>query len=429
MRQQHPNTLHNGTRGSGRAAMGIRVRASAFAHPKSPHVAALDERHFVSALQLVLPRGGGDAGDGASATEGFADVSDALRRRGAGGGVDGASSLVGPAPDGDDFRVARMTLAQLVDDAFLAQHVRPESGARFFACPLDGRLDADDVVAITPSGHLRASFTPSTHARAGVTGAKTDRGTLKHEASVHLAKKEFVPGEPFRDRLVACLARLDEEGDGRGVGWYACACERATDGEPLAVRFPPGVESEGRRITHSRRLVRRGWRGGGGGEDDGDGEGPPAPPVEFFRRDRGDEACAMDADGDADGDGDDGDDCGDVATRLAGFHEWIGAVAAGVGREAWVGTAGDQEAWVGTAGDDVVAEAHRWEGLLTPRMVRSAVEFCADAVDSGRYPWAAVTSWGFPEDPTRAPGASGCGELTFAVTPGGRYLLFADSSS
>ena len=144
----------------------------------------------------------------------------------------------------------------------------------------------------------------------------------------------------------------------------------------------------------------------------------------------------------APGDGDDGDDCGDVATRLAGFHEWIGAAAAGVGREAWVGTAGDQEAWVrrrgstagdqeawvgtagdqeawvGTAGDDVVAEAHRWEGLLTPRMVRSAVEFCADAVDSGRYPWAAVTSWGFPEDPTRAPGASGCGELTFAVTPG-----------
>ena len=141
--------------------MGIRVRASAFAHPKSPHVAALDERHFVSALQLVLPRGGGDAGDGASATEGFADVSDALRRRGAGGGVDGASPLVGSAPDGDDFRVARMTLAQLVDDAFLAQHVRPESGARFFACPLDGRLDADDVVAITPSGHLRASLTPS----------------------------------------------------------------------------------------------------------------------------------------------------------------------------------------------------------------------------------------------------------------------------
>ena len=409
--------------------MGIRVRASAFAHPKSPHVAAVDERHFVSALQLVLPRGGGDAGDGASATEGFADVSDALRRRGAGGGVDGASPLVGSAPDGDDFRVARMTLAQLVDDAFLAQHVRPESGARFFACPLDGRLDADDVVAITPSGHLRASLTPSTHARAGVTGAKTDRGTLKHEASVHLAKKEFVPGEPFRDRLAACLARLDEEGDGRGAGWYACACERATDGEPLAVRFPPGVESEGRRITHARRLVRGGWRGGGGGgeEDDGEGEGPPAPPVEFFRRDRGDEASAMDADDDGDGDeksapgyGYDGDGYdGDVASRLAGFHEWIGAVAAGIGREAGVGAAGDR----------VVAEAHRWEGLLTPRMVRSAVEFCADLVDSGRYPWAAVTSWGFPEDPTRAPGASECGELTFAVTPGGRYLLFADSSS
>ena len=166
------------------------------------------------------------------------------------------------------------------------------------------------------------------------------------------------PASPFATRLVACLARLDEEGDRRGVGWYACVCERATDGEPLAVRFPPGVESEGRRITHSRRLVRRGWRRRRRRLKTGDGEGPPAPPVEFFRRDRGDEACAMNADGDGDGDeksapgdGDDGDDCGDVATRLAGFTSGSGAVAAGVGREAWVGTAGDQEAWVGTAGD------------------------------------------------------------------------------
>mmetsp|Transcript_4457 Transcript_4457/g.18401 ORF Transcript_4457/g.18401 Transcript_4457/m.18401 type:complete len:130 (-) Transcript_4457:1266-1655(-) len=115
--------------------------------------------------------------------------------------------------------------------------------------------------------------------------------------------------------------------------------------------------------------------------------------------------------------GADDDDDADLASRLAGFHEWIGGVAAGFGRE---GPGG---------GDRVVAEAHRWEGLLTPRMVRSAAEFCADLADSGRYPWAAVTTWGFPEDPTRAPGASGCGELTFAVTPGGRYLLFADSSS
>ena len=317
-----------------------------------------------------------------------------------------------------------MTLAQLVDDAFLAQHVRPESGARFFACPLDGRLDADDVVAITPSGHLRASLTPSTHARAGVTGAKTDRGTLKHEASVHLAKKEFVPGEPFRDRLAACLARLDEEGDGRGAGWYACACERATDGEPLAVRFPPGVESEGRRITHARRLVRGGLRGGGGGgeEDDGEGEGPPAPPVEFFRRDRGDEASAMDADDDGDGDEKSAPGCGcDGTSRRASRVFTSGSAPSRQGSGARQGS-----------GPRATASSPRragGEGLLTPRMVRSAVEFCADLVDSGRYPWAVVTSWGFPEDPTRAPGASDCGELTFAVTPGGRYLLFADSSS
>jgi hypothetical protein len=62
--------------------MGIRVRASAFAHPKSPHVAAVNERQFVSALQLVLPRKMDDGdGNASTSSEGFADVSEALRRR------------------------------------------------------------------------------------------------------------------------------------------------------------------------------------------------------------------------------------------------------------------------------------------------------------------------------------------------------------
>ena len=290
---------HRDARVSGRVTMGIRVRASAFAHPKSPHVAAVNERQFVSALQLVLPRKMDDGdGNASTSSEGFADVSEALRRRPRGSN-DGSNSvpleLVGPAPGGDDFRVARMTLAQLVDENFLAQHVRPESGARLFACPLDGRLDGDDVAAITPSGHLRASLTPFTHARAGVTGAKRDRGTLKHEASVHLAKKDFVPGAPFRDRLVGCLRRLDEEG-GDGVargGWYACACERVADGEPLAVSFPHGVVGEGRRITRASRTVR--WsRLDAYSWGDSSTPGPPTPPVEFFRRD----GSAMDVDDD-----------------------------------------------------------------------------------------------------------------------------------
>ena len=400
---------HRDARVSGRVTMGIRVRASAFAHPKSPHVAAVNERQFVSALQLVLPRKMDDGdGNASTSSEGFADVSEALRRRprGSNDGVNVPLELVGPAPGGDDFRVARMTLAQLVDENFLAQHVRPESGARLFACPLDGRLDGDDVAAITPSGHLRASLTPFTHARAGVTGAKRDRGTLKHEASVHLAKKDFVPGAPFRDRLVGCLRQLDEEG-GDGVvggGWYACACERVADGEPLAVSFPHGVVSEGRRITRASRTVR--WsRGDSYSWGDSSTPGPPTPPVEFFRRD----GSAMDVDDDG-GVNDDTDT--DVASSLAGFHEWIGAVACGC-------EGGD----VGEDGDAVtVGEAHRWEGLLTPRMVRSALEFCIDKVAGGDVPWAAVTSWGFPEDPTRA----GL-ETTFAVLPGGRYLMFSDT--
>ena len=121
---------HRDARVSGRVTMGIRVRASAFAHPKSPHVAAVNERQFVSALQLVLPRKMDDGdGNASTSSEGFADVSEALRRRprGSNDGVNVPLELVGPAPGGDDFRVARMTLAQLVDENFLAQHVRPES--------------------------------------------------------------------------------------------------------------------------------------------------------------------------------------------------------------------------------------------------------------------------------------------------------------
>ena len=73
---------HRDARVSGRVTMGIRVRASAFAHPKSPHVAAVNERQFVSALQLVLPRKMDDGdGNASTSSEGFADVSEALRRR------------------------------------------------------------------------------------------------------------------------------------------------------------------------------------------------------------------------------------------------------------------------------------------------------------------------------------------------------------
>ena len=118
---------------------------------------------------------------------------------------------------------------------------------------------------------------------------------------------------------------------------------------------------------------------------------------------------------DVDDDGGVNDDTTDMASSLAGFHEWIGAVACGC--------EGGDVVEDGDAGDAVtVGEAHRWEGLLTPRMVRSALEFCIDKVAGGDVPWAAVTSWGFPEDPTQA----GL-ETTFAVLPGGRYLMFSDS--
>jgi hypothetical protein len=53
-------------------------------------------------------------------------------------------------------------------------------GARLFALCADGRVDRDDVAAVTPSGHVHLSLTPRTYARMGVTGRASGVGSEKH---------------------------------------------------------------------------------------------------------------------------------------------------------------------------------------------------------------------------------------------------------
>ena len=175
--------------------MGLRAKASAFGHPKSPHAAAVEQRPFTAALQLLLPRSSNNpttstsismskssasSHDGAAA---FTDVSGALGgqhrrrekgRRSSGGGGSGNGSG-SPATSPPDFYAARLTFPQLLDEGFLATHVRAP-GAALHALCVDGRLDREDVAAVTPSGHMHLSLTPRTYTRMGVTGAKTHKG-------------------------------------------------------------------------------------------------------------------------------------------------------------------------------------------------------------------------------------------------------------
>ena len=157
----------------------LRAKASAFDHPKAPHADALAERPFTSAVQILIPRGSSRAGP-------LTDVSGALRLD---SDVDGAS--VGA------HVVAELTLADLLDEAFLARHVRaraPErKSAGFRAVCVDGRIDRDDVAALLPDGRLVLSLTPETYRRFGVPGARSDRGTLKYRCEVNLAAKTSPP--------------------------------------------------------------------------------------------------------------------------------------------------------------------------------------------------------------------------------------------
>ena len=144
-----------------------------FDHPKAPHATVIAERRYTAALEIVLPVEEASL-DAARA----ADVlCDALRGDDAGGAGDAWRRSVRRP----DFYAAELSLADILDEGFLAAHVRAP-GAKLYAVNADGRADRDDVAAVTPTGRLLLSLTPETYRRAGVSGAPSDDGTLNADA-------------------------------------------------------------------------------------------------------------------------------------------------------------------------------------------------------------------------------------------------------
>ena len=153
------------------------------------------------------------------------DVSGALRD------ASGASTS-GTDGGARGFYVAHMTLADLLDEGFLATHVKAD-GALLHALSADGLIDRDDVAAVTPNGQMHLSLTPRAYRRLGVSGLKSDDGTLKRRCVVNLAKKTFAPGGAFRDRLVETA---------RGLRATDCALAAK---RPYLVRRSHGTSHDG----------------------------------------------------------------------------------------------------------------------------------------------------------------------------------------
>ena len=101
-------------------------------------------------------------------------------------------------------------------------------------------------------------------------------------------------------------------------------------------------------------------------------------------------------------------------------------------REARAETAEARGAAAGTSR----VERHRWEGFFVPDDVIAALAFCRRVVAGGAKPWAALTAWGFPDDPSRDTaldtggdgGGLGGGEhVTFVVVPGDGYVMYTQT--
>ena len=110
------------------------------------------------------------------------------------------------------------------------------------------------------------------------------------------------------------------------------------------------------------------------------------------------------------------DDARDAAEALEAFFDWLG--------ELTLGRSGEDDADGDVRGVDVAGEGakvgfaatRRWEGLLTPGRVDRALAFCRRTVRDEKAPWAALTTWGFADDPSREGGAGGDGVSRRAIT-------------
>ena len=262
--------------------MGLRAKASAFAHPRAPHLAALRSRPFTAAVEILIPSTTDDDG--------------ALRPRA------DASSALDACGDAEragvpEFYVARMTIEELLSRDFVEAHARGRSASLSAVC-VDARIDAEDVACVTPCGRAHFSLTPSSHARLGVTGEPRDRGTAKHHAVVNLRRRGHDDkGSHFHDRLRVNAAAMTAADGAEASKRATYLCAHSVDGEPARMTFPDGVDARAGVLAYSSRAA-----GAAAGE-----EPPPPPPSSFYPESRGVSDGGEDA-----------------AAALASFHEYVG---------------------------------------------------------------------------------------------------------
>lgn len=73
--------------------------------------------------------------------------------------------------------------------------------------------------------------------------------------------------------------------------------------------------------------------------------------------------------------------------------------------------------------------SYTWKGMITPSYVEKQIEFLQDKVDSGEFPWALITVWGYEDTPVswkecqRSFSVSGENDITMIILPG-RYIMY-----
>tara|TARA_B100000767_G_C19679225_1_gene498800 strand:- start:56 stop:1159 length:1104 start_codon:yes stop_codon:yes gene_type:complete len=360
---------------------GLRAKASAFGHPKAPHSDVLRERHFTSAMQIVLPKS-----SDSDARAGLSDVSGVL-------GCTPETSTSGSSERTARFYLADLSLGDLLEQGFLGTHVRGnESKTKLYALNADGSIDVDDILAITPSGQLHVSLTERAYRRLGVSGVTSDDGTAKRRCVVNIGKKNFKPGGQFRNRLVEnALSVSTTDTSLAKKRKYFVQHTVGVDEDLRPVEFPEGCVWTEHKLKCKSKVMKVNYN-----------DVPTLPSSLFPKTNENDM---------------DDDTAPDIAETLSTFHEWLGKVCCGKYNE------GD---------GDFAIETHVWSGFLIPTQTTRALQFCREQVRDGK-PWAAMTTWGFPDDPSggnkmdgggNLGGLQGGGHVSFVIVPGDGYVMY-----
>ncbi len=300
-------------------------------------------------------------------------------------------------------------------------------------------------------GTLHLSLTRETYQQLGVPGApapvargaplagtaalrragRSERGAAeradgppRYGAALHLTRDSFQPGRRHYERVTQCFRER--------AAPLRMLLARTLRGCSAELAFPPAAQAQRHAMRPATRRIAR----------------LTLPPLAAAFG--GDAASAAAAASDA--------------PLLSALHEWLGAVAAGAAGAAQAdavawrhddargggegGEGGRYEwplregRWAGEPGG--WAEAHRWQGLLTPAHVAHAAAAARAAVAARRAPWAAVSVWGFRDAPVAwlpphppggaappppQPRVAGANDFALLLLPQDRWLLLTMETS